>query len=245
MLGRSSVKRRDAGPLDRVAVLGGALNDIMTESGLLRDSSVTPGLSRSRSMMRVADRSVKPCSGLVCTKWPAKCASRRQHVERGTYANTCVERTIQAQGAGAGGAPRKKEPPFSSSSERSSTATKLAIRCRCTSWCQNLIQAPISQGRIASPCVCGEADLGAGLIRNAQELLHLVGLEMAVLIAADDATDVEEDDAEWQARHWLFGLRRRCPAGGRACGRRAWLHVGRQNSGLSQRVTKTDGIARG
>jgi hypothetical protein len=57
-------------------------NDI-TESGLRRDSSVTPGLSSSRSMMRVAARSVKPSSGLVFTKWPAACASRRRHVERG------------------------------------------------------------------------------------------------------------------------------------------------------------------
>lgn len=56
-----------------------------------------------------------------------------------------------------GGAPRKMEPPFSWSNERSSTATKLVMRCRPLSWCQFLIQAPISQGRIHSPCVASPA----------------------------------------------------------------------------------------
>ena len=55
------------------------------------------------------------------------------------------------------GAPRKMEPPFSCSNERSSTATKLAMRCRPLSWCQFLIQAPISQGRMHSPCVASPA----------------------------------------------------------------------------------------
>jgi hypothetical protein len=64
----------------------------MTESGLRRDSSVTPGLPSSRSMMRVAARSVKPSSGLVCTKWPAPCASRRRHVERGVCRCIAMDR---------------------------------------------------------------------------------------------------------------------------------------------------------
>ena len=55
------------------------------------------------------------------------------------------------------GAPRKMEPPFSCSNERSSTATKLEMRCRPLSSCQFLIQAPISQGRIHSPCVASPA----------------------------------------------------------------------------------------
>ena len=77
------------------------------------------------------------------------------------------------------------------------------------------------------PPVGREADLRTGLLCDPEQLLHLVGLELAVLVAADDTVDVEEEDAEWRGCHRCTWLHRRCPAGGSARRRlrRGTLHA--------------------
>ena len=73
------------------------------------------------------------------------------------------------------------------------------------------------------PPVGREADLRASLLRDPDQLPHFVRLELAVLVAADDAVDVEEEDSERRGCHRYAGQRRRCTAGG---GSRPWgLHA--------------------
>ena len=51
------------------------------------------------------------------------------------------------------------------------------------------------------PPVGREADLRTGLLCDPDQLLHFVRLELAILVAADDAVDVEEEDAERRGCH--------------------------------------------
>eukprot|EP00964_Phaeocystis_antarctica_P048109 scaffold27854_cov60-Phaeocystis_antarctica.AAC.1 len=133
----ATVAAAEAAEAAEAATVAGAKargsND-MTELGLRRESSVRPGLSSSRSMMRVAARSVKPSSGLVCTKWPASvrvatsaCGAR---VPMGRVCQCMQSERRMCISWGGVSAPRRTAPPFSWSSGRSSTATKLVTRCR-------------------------------------------------------------------------------------------------------------------
>ena len=69
---------------------------------------------------------------------------------------------------------------------------------------------------LVEPPVGGEAHLGIGLLRDPDQLLHFLGLELAVLVAADNAVDVEKEDAQLRGCHrWLAcWLRRSCFVGG-------------------------------
>ena len=66
---------------------------------------------------------------------------------------------------------------------------------------------------LVEPPVGGEAHLGIGLLRDPDQLLHFLGLELAVLVAADNAVDVEEEDAQRRGCHRYLWQHWRGPAG--------------------------------